>query len=59
MRVRVFEESSHTHYGRRSADWQARCECGDGLHAGDWEGCMTWACGHLALKHPRGIDVLA
>lgn len=53
MKVRIFEETSHVHYGRRSADWQARCECGEGLHAGDWESCMTWACGHLGFSHPR------
>lgn len=53
MRIRVHEATAHTHYGRRYADWQATCTCGDRLWTPDWESAMTWACGHLTFHHPR------
>jgi hypothetical protein len=33
------------------ADWQARCNCGEGIGTGDWQASMEWACGHLAFTH--------
>jgi hypothetical protein len=38
-----------------NADWQASCDCGDGLGTGDWESAMTWACGHRAFAHAGDV----
>lgn len=53
MRVRVYEDRSGWHLGRRWADWVTKCDCGFRGTSSDWEGAMEYACGHLCFVHPR------
>ena len=52
MRVKVFTERTGWSRGRFWADWEAACECGEGLMAEDWRGVMEFALGHLSFSHP-------
>lgn len=49
MRVRVREVAHGYSRGRRWADWEAACSCGESLEAEEWQQVMEFALGHLSL----------